>query len=50
MTTAVTLLVISLATGADLAHQVWAGFLTVVILVRHRTNVIARWRARRVYG
>ena len=50
MTTAVTLLVISLVTDADLAHQVWAAFLAVVILVRHRTNVIARWRARRVYG
>jgi len=50
MTTAVALVVISLVTDADLAHQVWAGFLAAVILVRHRTNVIARWRAWRVYG
>jgi len=50
MTAAVALLVISLVTGADLAHQVWAGFLAAVILIRHRTNVIARWRAWRVYG
>ena len=50
MTTAVALVVVSLVTDADLAHQVWAGFLAVVILVRHRTNVIARWRAWRVYG
>ena len=50
MTTAVALVVISLVTDDDLAHRVWAGFLAVVILVRHRTNVIARWRAWRVYG
>ena len=50
MTTAVALLVISLLTDADLAHRLWAGFLAAVILIRHRTNVIARWRAWRVYG
>ena len=50
MTAAVALVVISLFSDAGLAQQVWAGFLALVILVRHRTNVIARWRARRVYG
>ena len=50
MTAAVALVVISLVSDAGLAQQVWAGFLALVILVRHRTNVIARWRARRVYG
>lgn len=50
MTAAVTLVAISLVSEAGLAQQVWAGFLAVVILVRHRTNVVARWRAGRVYG
>jgi glycerol-3-phosphate acyltransferase PlsY len=50
MTTAVALFVVSLVTDTDLDHRVWAGFLAVLILVRHRTNVIARWRAWRVYG
>ena len=50
MTAAVTLVVLSLVTDAEPAQQVWAGFLAVVILVRHRTNVVARWRAWRVYG
>lgn len=50
MTTAVALLAVSLATDADLPHRIWAAFLTVVILLRHRTNVVARWRAWRVYG
>jgi hypothetical protein len=50
MTTAVALVIVSLVTDVDMAHQVWASFLAVVILVRHRTNVIARWRAWRVYG
>jgi acyl phosphate:glycerol-3-phosphate acyltransferase len=50
MTAAVMLVVIAVVTGAEPAEQVWAGFLALVILVRHRTNVIARWRARRVYG
>jgi glycerol-3-phosphate acyltransferase PlsY len=50
MSTAVALFVVSLVTDTDLDHRVWAGFLAVLILVRHRTNVIARWRAWRVYG
>jgi acyl phosphate:glycerol-3-phosphate acyltransferase len=50
MTTAVALFVVSLVTDTDVEHRVWAGFLAAVILIRHRTNVIARWRAWRVYG
>ena len=50
MAAAVTLVAISLVSDAGLAEQVWAGFLALIILLRHRTNVIARWRARRVYG
>jgi acyl phosphate:glycerol-3-phosphate acyltransferase len=50
MTTAVALVVVSLVTDVDLAHRLWAAFLALVILVRHRTNVVARWRAWRVYG
>jgi glycerol-3-phosphate acyltransferase PlsY len=50
MTTAVALFVVSLVADTDIEHRVWAGFLAVLILVRHRTNVIARWRAWRVYG
>jgi glycerol-3-phosphate acyltransferase PlsY len=50
MTTAVALVALSLATDVDLAHRAWAAFLALVILVRHRTNVVARWRAWRVYG
>ena len=50
MSAAVGLVVASLVTDADVAQQVWAAFLAALILVRHRVNVIARWRARRVYG
>jgi glycerol-3-phosphate acyltransferase PlsY len=50
MTTAVALVALSLVTDADVAHRLWAVFLGLVILVRHRTNVVARWRAWRVYG
>jgi glycerol-3-phosphate acyltransferase PlsY len=50
MTAAVALLVLSLVTDADLALRLWAGFLAALILIRHRTNVVARWRAWRVYG
>ena len=47
---AVTLVVLSFVTDAERAEQVWAVFLGAIILVRHRTNVFARWRAWRVYG
>jgi len=50
MAAAVTLVAISVVSDAELTQQVWAGFLALVILMRHCTNVIARWRARRVYG
>jgi acyl phosphate:glycerol-3-phosphate acyltransferase len=50
MSAALTLVVISVATDAAAEEKVWAVFLAGVILVRHRTNVVARWRAWRVYG
>jgi len=50
MAAAVTLVAISVVSDAELTVQVWAGLLALIILMRHRTNVIARWRARRVYG
>jgi glycerol-3-phosphate acyltransferase PlsY len=50
MAAGVALVVIALMTDADTDQRIWAVFLAVVILVRHRTNVVARWRAWRVYG
>jgi glycerol-3-phosphate acyltransferase PlsY len=50
MAAGVALVVIALVTDADTDQRIWAVFLAVVILVRHRTNVVARWRAWRVYG
>jgi glycerol-3-phosphate acyltransferase PlsY len=50
MAAGIALVVIALVTDADTDQRIWAVFLAVVILVRHRTNVVARWRAWRVYG
>jgi glycerol-3-phosphate acyltransferase PlsY len=50
MAAGVALVVTGLVTDTDADKRIWAVFLAVVILVRHRTNVIARWRAWRVYG
>lgn len=49
MSAAAALVVVSLVTGSPVQDQVWAVFLALVILVRHRSNVLARWRAWRVY-
>jgi acyl phosphate:glycerol-3-phosphate acyltransferase len=50
MAAAVGLVAISLVTDSDTDERLWATFLAAVILVRHRSNVVARWRAWRVYG
>jgi glycerol-3-phosphate acyltransferase PlsY len=50
MAAAVALVVISLVTDSDTDERLWAVVLALIILVRHRTNVVARWRAWRVYG
>jgi glycerol-3-phosphate acyltransferase PlsY len=50
MCAAVALVVTSFVASDDPARRVWAAFLAAVILWRHRANVVARWRARRVYG
>jgi acyl phosphate:glycerol-3-phosphate acyltransferase len=50
MCAAVALVVTSLLTESDADERVWAAMLALIILVRHRTNVVARWRAWRVYG
>lgn len=47
MGSAVTLLVVAWVAGDGLPDRAWAGFLAVVILFRHRRNVLARWRGRR---
>jgi acyl phosphate:glycerol-3-phosphate acyltransferase len=49
MSSALALSVLALVTDADVAQRVWALVLTVVILARHRTNVVSRWRAWQVY-
>jgi glycerol-3-phosphate acyltransferase PlsY len=49
MSSAMALSVLALVTDADVAQRVWALVLTVVILARHRTNVVSRWRAWQVY-
>ncbi|MGH8969458.1 MAG: glycerol-3-phosphate acyltransferase [Actinomycetes bacterium] len=50
MSAAVSLVVLSLVMHPGAGTRLWAAFLALVILTRHRTNVIARWRAWRVYG
>jgi acyl phosphate:glycerol-3-phosphate acyltransferase len=50
MAAALALVALSLVTDASPERRVWAAFLALVILVRHRRNLVARWRARRVYG
>lgn len=49
MSAAVALVVLSLVDGATAQVRVWAVFLALLILARHRTNVVTRWRAWRVY-
>lgn len=49
MSAAVALVVLSLVDGASAQVRVWAVFLALLILARHRTNVVTRWRAWRVY-
>lgn len=49
MTAAVALVVLSLVDSATAQVRVWAVFLALLILARHRTNVVTRWRAWRVY-
>ncbi len=50
MASALALVPLALSTDVSTARRVWAVSLAVLILVRHRKNVVARWRARRVYG
>jgi acyl phosphate:glycerol-3-phosphate acyltransferase len=49
MCSAAALVVVSFVSGDDAGRRVWAVFLASVILWRHRANVVARWRAWRVY-
>jgi glycerol-3-phosphate acyltransferase PlsY len=49
MSSALALSVLALVSTVDVAQRVWALVLTAVILTRHRTNVVSRWRAWRVY-
>ena len=49
MCAAAGLVVLSVVDGTSARVRVWAVFLAAVILVRHRTNVVTRWRAWRVY-
>ncbi len=46
MSAALTLVVLALVTRADGLRVSWAVILAVVVLFRHRRNVLARWRAR----
>ena len=49
LASAVALTVLAFVADVDTQHRVWAVVLTVVIVARHRSNVVARWRAWRVY-
>jgi glycerol-3-phosphate acyltransferase PlsY len=49
MSSALALSVLALVSTVGVAQRVWALVLTAVILTRHRTNVVSRWRAWRVY-
>jgi glycerol-3-phosphate acyltransferase PlsY len=49
MSSALALSVLALVSTVDVAQRAWALVLTAVILTRHRTNVVSRWRAWRVY-
>lgn len=48
MSSAAAVVAVTLLTDTDVFHRVWAVFLAVIILARHRRNVVARWRARTV--
>jgi glycerol-3-phosphate acyltransferase PlsY len=48
MSTAVALVAVTFLTDTDVFHRTWAVFLAMIILARHRRNVVARWRTRRV--
>jgi hypothetical protein len=48
MSTAVALVAVTFLTDTDVFHRTWAVLLATIILARHRRNVVARWRTRRV--
>lgn len=48
MSAAAAVVAVTLLTDTDVFHRSWAALLAVIILVRHRRNVMARWRTRRV--
>jgi len=48
MAAAATLVAITFVVDADAYHRAWAILLAVIILFRHRRNVAARWRTRRI--
>lgn len=48
MSAAAALVVLTLLADAEPAERLWAALLGVIILARHRRNIVARWQERRI--